>query len=152
MRSWPELKSDTRLSHPGVLKVYFERDRDRDREIERESQAGSMLSVQSLTWSLNSLTRRLWPEPKSRVRCLTNWATQMPYFSFSFQKILFLSNLYTQRGAQTHNPKIKHHMLHQLSRPGVPPCVFSNLSESLYLIYHLLLHCYHQIFKDSTSY
>ena len=48
------------------------------------------------------------PEPTSRETMMwakvgppTNWATQVP------QKTLFLSNLYTQRGAQTHNPKIK---------------------------------------------
>ena len=35
-----------------------------------------------------------------------------------FKKILFLSNLYTQCGAQTHNPKIKSRMLHWLSQPG----------------------------------
>ena len=32
-------------------------------------------------------------------------------------KILFLSNLYTQRGAWTHDPKIKSCMLYQLSQP-----------------------------------
>ena len=35
-------------------------------------------------------------------------------------KILFLSNLYTQRWAQTHNPKIKSRMLPWLSQPGDP--------------------------------
>ena len=37
-------------------------------------------------------TPRSWPELKPRVRCLTNWATQVPL------KIIFLSNLYTQWG------------------------------------------------------
>ena len=31
---------------------------------------------------------------------------------------LILSNLYTQRRAQTHNPQIESHMLHRLSQPG----------------------------------
>ena len=30
---------------------------------------------------------------------------------------IYLNNLYTQHGAQTHNPKIKSHMLFQLSQP-----------------------------------
>ena len=49
-----------------------------EREGERESQAGSSLSVQSLTWSSISRIMRSWPEQKSRVRCLTDWATQVP--------------------------------------------------------------------------
>ena len=55
---------------------------------ERESQAGSALSVQSTTWGLNSRTLRSWPEPKSRVKCLIDWATQVP------QNVLF----YPQNG------------------------------------------------------
>ena len=44
---------------------------------ERESLADSALSAQSLTQGSNSWTvRSSWPEPKSRVRCLTNWDTQ----------------------------------------------------------------------------
>ena len=50
------------------------------REGERESQAGSVLSAQSPMWGLMSHTVRSWPEPKSRVRCLTNWATQVPLY------------------------------------------------------------------------
>ena len=33
------------------------------------------------------------------------------------KKILFLGNLYTQYGAQTHNTKIKSHIFHRLSQP-----------------------------------
>ena len=33
------------------------------------------------TDSLNPPTVRSWPEPNSRVRCLTNWATQEPYLA-----------------------------------------------------------------------
>ena len=35
--------------------------------------------------------------------------------------ILFLGQLYTQRGVQTYNPEIKSCMLHHLSQPGTPP-------------------------------
>ena len=41
-----------------------------------------------------------------------------PRISFYyFFKILFLSNLYTQNGAQIHNPKIKSSKLHWPSQP-----------------------------------
>ena len=49
----------------------------RGRERERESQAGSTLPAQSLTWGSIPQTVRSWPEPKSRVRRLTDWATQV---------------------------------------------------------------------------
>ena len=39
---------------------------------------------------------------------------------FFFFKILFLSNLYTQCGAQSHNRKIKSHILH--TEPARHPC------------------------------
>ena len=35
-----------------------------------------------------------------------------------FLRFYFLSNLYTQCGAWTHNPKVRSLMLHQLSQPG----------------------------------
>ena len=42
-------------------------------------------------------------------------------FLFLFFKILFfLHNLYTQCGAQPHNPRIKCHMFHRLSQSGAP--------------------------------
>ena len=50
----------------------------RGRGRERESQAGPMLSAQSPTWGSISWTTRSWPEPKSRIGCLTDWATQAP--------------------------------------------------------------------------
>ena len=49
-----------------------------EREREGESQAGSALSAQSQMWGLNSQTVRSWPEPKSSVGPLTDWATQVP--------------------------------------------------------------------------
>ena len=42
-----------------------------------------------------------------------DWATQAP-------QNLFLCNLYTQHGAQIHDPEIKSCMLYRLSQPGVP--------------------------------
>ena len=47
------------------------------REGERESQAGSLQSAWSPTPGLNPRTMRSWPELKSRVRCLSDWATQV---------------------------------------------------------------------------
>ena len=55
-----------------------EQGRGREREREGESQAVSMLSVWSPTWGSKSWTMRSWPEQKSRVWCLTDWATQVP--------------------------------------------------------------------------
>ena len=52
------------------------REGQRETEGERDSQAGSTLSVQSPTPGLISGTVRSRPEPKSRVGCLTDWATQ----------------------------------------------------------------------------
>ena len=48
------------------------------RERERESQAGSVLPAQSLTWGQILQIMRSWPEPKSTVGCLTDWATWAP--------------------------------------------------------------------------
>ena len=44
-------------------------------------------------------------------------------FIFFFFKILFLSDVYTQHGAWTHNPETKSCTLYALSQPG-PPSVF----------------------------
>ena len=48
------------------------------RERETESQAGSIVPEWSPTWGLNPWTLSSWPETKSRVGCLTDWATQAP--------------------------------------------------------------------------
>ena len=48
------------------------------RKGDRESQAVSIQSAQSLEPGSSSRTVRSWPEPKSTVRCLTDWATQAP--------------------------------------------------------------------------
>ena len=49
-----------------------------EREGDGESQAGSELSEQSPMQGSNSRTMRSWPEPKLKVGCLTDWATQAP--------------------------------------------------------------------------
>ena len=36
----------------------------------------------------------------------------------SFFNMLFLRNLYTQRGAQTYKPEIMSHLVYELSQPG----------------------------------
>ena len=46
-----------------------------ERERERESQAGSMLSTKPDSRSQDC---EIMPEPKSRVRYSTDWATQVP--------------------------------------------------------------------------
>ena len=59
--------------------LFWEREREREREAEREgereSQAGSTVSSEPDT-GLHPMIMRSWPELKSRVRCLTDWATQ----------------------------------------------------------------------------
>ena len=50
----------------------------REAEGERESQAGFAPPVHSPTRGANSRTARSFPEPKSRVRRLTEWTTQEP--------------------------------------------------------------------------
>lgn len=66
--------------------IYLFQEREREKEgictgrVERgrKSQAGSMLSAQSLMWDSILRTVRSWLESKSRVGSLTNWATQAP--------------------------------------------------------------------------
>ena len=60
--------------------------RSRERGRERESQTGSSLSVQGPTRGSNPQTVRSWPEPKPRVGCWTDWATQAPQ-TFFFKNI-----------------------------------------------------------------
>ena len=74
--------------------------RGRERGRQRESQASSSLSVQSPTRGPNSWTARSWSEPKSRVGCLTDWATRHPW-------IFFLNN-----------PKAPEHLGCDLLYPG----------------------------------
>ena len=61
------------------------------REVETESQAGSALSAQSLTWGSNSWTMRSWPDLRSRVGHLTDWATQaLPTSSLSILQSMYI--------------------------------------------------------------
>lgn len=57
-----------------------------EREGEKDSQAGSMLSIQPDV-GLDLTPLKSWPDQKSRVGCLTEWATQVPqilYVSVNF--------------------------------------------------------------------
>ena len=49
---------------------------------------------------------------RSRVACSTDWASQTSL------EILYLSHLYTQLGAWTHNSKTMSRMLYQVTSPG----------------------------------
>ena len=73
--------------------------KDREGEGERESQGGSALSLQSPTRGSIPWIMRWWPEPKLRVGCLTDWATQMPLncvlLSNIFLGCTFSSRLHT---------------------------------------------------------
>ena len=64
-----------------------------DREEERESQEGSTLSAQSPMRGWNSWTMRLWPELRSRVGRLTDWATQVPLEGTPFEEGLMEPHL-----------------------------------------------------------
>lgn len=49
---------------------------------------------------------------------------------FFLSLLIYVTNLYTQCGPQTHDPKIKIHMLFQLSQPRAPHLFkFSLVSE-----------------------
>ena len=74
------------------LFIYFERvrvsEQGRGRESQRGSQARSILPAWSPTWGSNSRTVSSWPEPKSRVKRLTDWATRAPLCQAIFFKRL----------------------------------------------------------------
>lgn len=42
------------------------------------------------------------------------------WFLVFFLVFIYLSNFYTQRGAETHEPEIKSYILYWLTQPGVP--------------------------------
>ena len=54
-----------------------------------------MPSTQRLTWGLMSQTVRSWPERKSRVRCLTDWATQTSRLPPNLTNSLLLTGILT---------------------------------------------------------
>ena len=81
------------LSHPGtpsknllllflITKFIYLRERascgGAERGRGRESQTGFTLLARSSKRGSNSRTVRSWPKRKSRVGCLTDWATQAP--------------------------------------------------------------------------
>ena len=57
--------------------LFRKREREREWGAGRESQVDSLLSVE-LNTGLDLMTLRSLPEPKSRVRCSIDWATQVP--------------------------------------------------------------------------
>ena len=85
-----------------LLTYFFTwRETERERERERESQAGSALSTQSLTQGSDSQTVRSWPEPKSRVRGLTDRATWAPPKIKNFLSIQEKKGQATYKGIKT---------------------------------------------------
>ena len=79
------------------------------------------------------------------------WSTRKKIFL----KILFLNNLYTQCGAQTHNPEIKSHMPYQLSQPGTSEAhthtkIF--FKYNLSLIFFLTENSFSSVLKDLALY
>ena len=72
-----------------------ETEREREREREREFQAGSVLSGQSTRPGWIS-----WPELKSRVGCLTDWAT----WASHNKELLYMHLIYLWKGK--HRKKI----------------------------------------------
>ena len=59
------------------------------REREREKPKPMLLSMGPYA-GLNSMTPRSPPEPKPRVRCSTDCATQAPHYKIIFNYIFFL--------------------------------------------------------------
>lgn len=55
--------------------------------------------------------------------CLSELFSFFTILLYLFFKV-YLNNLHTQHGAQTHDPEIKSHALLQLSQPGVPVFYF----------------------------
>ena len=80
--------------------IYSSREKENgggaEREGERESQAGSVLSMQSLMQGSIPWTSRSWPEPKPTVWLLTDWATQTPCFCFCFWWVFWLYYMWTR--------------------------------------------------------
>ena len=84
-----------------LMFIYFERARtsvwergwERERQRERGRMPSRLCAVSAEPdWGSNSRTIRSWPEPKSEVGHLTNWATQAPAnHLFLFRMCLFSS-------------------------------------------------------------
>ena len=81
-----------------------------ERRGHRGSEVGSVLTADNPMWGLNSRTVRSWPEPKSRVRRLTDWATQVRpfkifllYFILFYFLFYFISYFMRDRGSEWEN-------------------------------------------------
>ena len=69
--------------------IYFERERElgRGRERERENSKQALhCQPGARSKGSNSRTVRSWPEPKTRVGCFADWATQAPQFLRFFKR------------------------------------------------------------------
>ena len=66
-----------------------------------------------------------------------------PLFSLPNVTVLFfLSNLYTQREARTHNPEVNTHKLYQMSQPGTPNMLLFLISFRMWKAEVVLSHSY----------
>ena len=98
----------------------------RERETQNLKQApGSELSAQSPMWGSNPPTVRSWPKPKSRVRCLTDWATQAPLqislFFFFNVFYLFLGQRETEHERGRGSERGRHRIGNRLQAPSHQP-------------------------------
>ena len=92
----------------------------------------------------NSRIFKNWQEFRD-LKTLTTSLSMLyipPWLYCPYCGISFLSRLYTQHGARTHNPKTKNHILYQLNCPGSPIVVCFN---SMYILnptrYYYCAHC-----------
>ena len=90
------------------------RDTERKAETQAEGEAGSMQEARHGT---RSRVSRITPRAKGSAKPPSHQGC--PAFYFMFFKV-YISNLFTQRGARTYNPNIKSHVLFQLNWPGAP--------------------------------
>ena len=93
--------------------------RGAEREGEKESQASSVFSAEPNT-GLSLMTVRSWPEPKSRVRYLTDWDTQasLKWVNFMVHK-LYLNKVVRKKCVQcTDHLKIRLNPLLLHSKPS----------------------------------
>ena len=83
------------LAHLKKMFIYFW-DRESlcrggaERRGNRESEAGSVLMADSPMQGSDSGTMRSWPKPKSRVGCLTDWASQEPLLCPFLNRVVLL--------------------------------------------------------------
>ena len=70
------------------LLFIFEKEREKECGRDRKSQAASALSAQSPMWGLNPPTVRSWHQLRSRVRHLTDWATQVPLSRLQTRRVV----------------------------------------------------------------